>query len=145
MSREVSGAEQQKARSFKDLTVWQKSMDLAVGVYQLTANFPRDEQFRITAQLTRAVASVPANIAEGHARGTRRDYAYFVSVAQGSLAETETFLVLVQRPGYTGGEHFEAMMELLREVSRMLAALHARLRSPPAAPGRANDAHARHG
>jgi four helix bundle protein len=60
-------------RSHRDLIVWQKAMDLAEDVYRVTSAFPRDELYRLKAQLTRAAISVPANIAEGHARGTRRD------------------------------------------------------------------------
>lgn len=62
-----------QVQSHRDLVVWQKSMRLAAAVYRLTATFPRTEEYRMTAQLTRAAASVPANIAEGHARGSRRD------------------------------------------------------------------------
>ncbi len=77
-------------KSFRDLVVWQKSMRLAAEAYRLGALMPKVEQFRLTNQLLRAAASIPANIAEGHARGTRKDYAHFVTIARGSLAETET-------------------------------------------------------
>ena len=117
-------------KSFKDLIVWQKAMELTVQVYALTSTFGREERFRLTAQLTRAAASVPANIAEGHERGTRKDYANFLAIAKGSLAETETFLLLAQRLGYIDDARFHAVVELLREVGRMLTTLHARLRDP---------------
>lgn len=63
-----------KIESHRDLLVWQKAMDLTVQIYQLTTDFPKYEMYRLTDQMTRAYASVPANIAEGHARGTTRDY-----------------------------------------------------------------------
>ena len=63
--------------SYKDLIVWQKAMDLAVEVYALTKRFPPDERFRIVDQLTRAAASVPANIAEGHGRDSKKDFLTF--------------------------------------------------------------------
>jgi four helix bundle protein len=88
------------AASFRELTVWQKAMDLAVEVYRLSASFPADERFRLTAQVTRAAVSVPANIAEGNSRATKKDYAHFVSIARGSLAETETFRLLALRLRY---------------------------------------------
>jgi four helix bundle protein len=69
-------------------------MALAAEAYRLARLLPKEEQYRLTGQILRAAASVPANIAEGHARGTRKDYAHFVSIARGSLAETETFLQL---------------------------------------------------
>ena len=95
-----TGAEAARIGSHRDLVVWQKSMDLAVEVYRLSKTFPKEETYRLTSQITRAVASVPANIAEGHARSTARDYASFLSVAKGSLMETETFLMLSVRLGY---------------------------------------------
>jgi len=70
-------------------------MRLATEAYRLTKALPRSEEYRLTSQLLRAAASVPANIAEGHARGTRKDYAHFISIARGSLAETETVLLLL--------------------------------------------------
>ncbi|HEU0298948.1 MAG TPA: four helix bundle protein, partial [Longimicrobium sp.] len=88
------------ADSHRDLVVWHKAMDLAVQVYRLTTRFPRDEAYRLTAQVTRAAASIPANIAEGNARSSRRDCANFLAIAKGSLNETETFLLLALRLGY---------------------------------------------
>ena len=74
-----------KIESHRDLIVWQKAMDLAVETYRLTSKFPASETYRLVSQITRAIASVPANIAEGHARGTRKDYANFLAIASGSL------------------------------------------------------------
>jgi len=76
--------------SHRDLVVWQKAMDLTVEVYRLARRFPKDETYRLISQLTRAAASVPANIAEGHARSTARDYAHFVSIAKGSRCVSDT-------------------------------------------------------
>lgn len=84
-------------KSHRDLIVWQKAMDLAEDVYRLTSEFPREEVYRLTSQLIRAVISVPANIAEGHARGTGRGHANFLAISKGSLMEAETFLMLAER------------------------------------------------
>ena len=76
-------------QSHRDLTVWQKGLDLVEAVYLMTKAFPDDERYRLMHQSTRAAVSVPANIAEGHARGTRRDYANFVAIARGSLMDSK--------------------------------------------------------
>jgi four helix bundle protein len=114
-------------RSHRQLTVWRKSMDLVVEVYRLSARFPRDETYRLTAQLTRAAVSVPANIAEGNARGTARDYARFLAIAKGSLMEAETFLILAVRLGYLTREETRPTIALLTEISKMLTRLRSRL------------------
>ena len=102
-------------------------MDLAVQVYRLTGQFPKNEMYRLTSQITRAAASIPANIAEGNARGSRRDYAHFLSVAKGSLNETETFLILALRLGYLREAEAAATLILITEIGKMLTALRARL------------------
>lgn len=89
-------------QSHRDLAVWQKGMDLVEAVYSMTSIFPIDERYRLVHQSTRAAVSVPANIAEGHARGTRRDYAHFISIARGSLMELETYVMIAGRLRYTG-------------------------------------------
>jgi four helix bundle protein len=76
--------------SHRDLIVWQKSMDMVQSVYQLSSTFPKHELYGLTSQLRRAAVSAPANIAEGHGRGTRRDYANFIAIAKGSILETST-------------------------------------------------------
>lgn len=117
-----------KIQSHRDLVVWQKAMDLAVEVYRLTEGFPRSEIYGLTSQVRRAAASVPANIAEGHARGTTRDYAHFLSVARGSLMETETFLTLSLRLGYLTEDASAGALALITEISKMLTALRNKLR-----------------
>ena len=79
---------------FRELDVWRLSMDLAGLVYQLTATFPREERFGLSAQMQRAAVSIPSNIAEGNARQSRRQYAHFISIASGSNAELQTQLQL---------------------------------------------------
>jgi four helix bundle protein len=115
---------------FRELRVWQMAMDLVVEIYRVTARFPAEERFGLTSQLRRAAASVPANIAEGNARSTRKDYASFVSIATGSLAETETFLLLAVRLGYLSRAEARPIMSLVAQVGRMLRSLRARLVAP---------------
>jgi len=123
----ATGEASKRIESHRDLIVWQKSMDLVVQVYDLTSRFPDSERYRLVAQSTRAAASVPANIAEGHARGTRRDFANFVAVAKGSLMETETFLLLSIRLGYLNHAQADLTLDLITEISKMLTALRQKL------------------
>jgi four helix bundle protein len=118
-------------QSYRDLAVWQKAMRLAAEAYRLTKLLPKAEEYRLTSQLLRAAASVPANIAEGRARGTRKDYAHFVSIARGSLTETETILLLLIDVGLLTNEHVRAALALSSEVGRMLNSLLERLRRTP--------------
>jgi four helix bundle protein len=115
-------------RSYRDLLVWQKAMRLAADAYRLGKLLPKAEEYRLTSQLLRAAASVPANIAEGHARGTRKDYAHFVSIAHGSLAETETILLLLVDVELLTEERVQPALELCSETGKMLNGLLARLR-----------------
>ena len=118
-------------RSHRDLLVWQKAMDLAVAVYRLSHKFPSNEIYRLVAQVTRSASSVPANIAEGHGRATRRDYANFVAIARGSLMETETLVMLSVRLGYTEKAEAQPVLNLITEISKMLTVLRSRLSDPP--------------
>jgi len=101
--------------------------DLAVITYELARTFPRSEQYGLISQVTRAAASVPANIAEGRARSTARDYAHFLHIARGSLAETETYIELAVRLRYISQEAASTAMTLADEVGRMLLGLQRRL------------------
>ena len=114
-------------QSHKDLAVWQKAMDLVTQVYELSSSFPRHEVYGLTAQLRRAAVSVPANIAEGNARSSRRDYARFLSIARGSLVEAETLVLISRRLNYTGGNTADPILLQIGELSRMLRALHGKL------------------
>ena len=114
-------------QSHKDLVVWQKAMDLAVEVYALAKRLPASENFRMVGQMTRSAVSVPANIAEGRARSTRKDYGNFLAIAQGSLSETETYILLCLRLSYLTPEQAEHAESLISEVGRMLTTLRQRL------------------
>jgi four helix bundle protein len=119
------------AASFKDLEVWRKAMDVADAVYVLARKMPKQEEYRLTAQMIRAAVSVPANIAEGHARATRRDYAHFISISRGSAAELETLLLLAVRAKFATEAELAILFAELDSVSRMLNRLHARLKETP--------------
>lgn len=110
-------------RSHRDLTVWRKAMDVARDVYRMTDGLPKKEEYRMTAQLIRAAISIPANIAEGNARGTRKDYANFVSIARGSAAELETLLLLTLEAELAPASRVNDLLARVEEVGRMLTGL----------------------
>lgn len=102
-------------------------MDLVVDVYALTRAFPIDERFALTSQTRRAVVSVPANIAEGRARESRREYAHHISIARGSVAELETELLIAERLAYLKANDLVAVLERIDHISRMLTNLRRKL------------------
>ena len=104
-------------------------MDLVEAVYTLTACFPKQEEYLLTSQLVRAAISIPANIAEGQRSSTRKDYAQFVSIAHGSTAEVETFLLVAERVKYAKETDIRPLLDTAEEISRMLNALRQRLLS----------------
>lgn len=117
-------------QSYRELIVWQKSMQLVKLVYVLTEQFPKEEQFGLTSQLRRASVSVPSNIAEGYVRRARKDYARFIAIARGSAAEVETQFEIAKMLGYSDEVLIEEALALVDEVMRMLTALHGKLASP---------------
>src|SRR5262249_37738643 len=116
-------------RDFKDLLVWQKAILIAKEIYRLTKLFPSDERFGLTAQLRRAAVSISSNIAEGHAR-QGREFAHFLSVARGSLAEVETQLLLAVEVGYVARDQLTEALSSICEMRRMTASLSRKLCRP---------------
>jgi four helix bundle protein len=110
-------------KSYEDLDVWQRAMQLVEKIYRLTENFPRKEQYRLVDQLCRAAVSVPSNIAEGSMRHTTKEYIRFVGIAQGSLAEVETQVMIAHRLGYLELGIFDDAIQTARNVGKMLNAL----------------------
>jgi four helix bundle protein len=104
-------------KSYVDLIAWQKAMDLIVEVYRATEKFPTDEKFGLTAQVRRAAVSIAANIAEGQGRFGDREFVSFLSIAHGSLRETETHLHIASRLGYCSSEAHESLLKLSAEVA----------------------------
>jgi len=121
-------------QSHRELTVWRKAVDLACDVYRLTRQMPKEEMYRLSAQIIRCSSSIAANIAEGNARGTRRDYAHFVSIARGSAAELETFLIIIRRLRLAPSDQIDGLLHSADEISRMLNALRSRLKNSAVIP-----------
>lgn len=105
------------AKTFRDLIVWRKAHELALGIYKFTSAFPKHETYSLSSQMRRAAVSVPANIAEGFRKRGKADKARFMNVAEGPIEETRYYLILAQDLGYG---QTEALMGLLEEVSGLL-------------------------
>lgn len=121
-------------QSYRDLDVWKRGMDLAESAYRLTTSFPREEMFGLTSQIRRAATSVPANIAEGWGRDGTNEFRQFLRIAQGSLRELETHLLLAERVGHVAPPDVAPLLEIAATLGRQLITIQPSLsarRSPP--------------
>jgi four helix bundle protein len=109
--------------SYKDLTVWQRAMQMSLAIYRLSSGFPPEERYGLTSQIRRAGVSVPSNIAEGYGRGTRKDYKQFLSIARGSTLEVQTQLIIANELGFCDLQQMKETEGLSEEVSKMLYSL----------------------
>jgi len=107
--------QRRRQKPHRNLAAWQKTMDLAVNIYQFTSTFPQKETYGLSSQLTRAAISAPSNIAEGAAGRTRLQFSNFLSNAIGSLNEIDTQLELALRLGYVTGTHYDRLYQALDE------------------------------
>jgi four helix bundle protein len=110
-------------KSYKDLIIWQKSIDLAVEVYKLSSKFPKEEFYGMTSQIRRAVTSISLNIAEGYGRNTTKNYINSLYIAQGSLQEVESAIILSIRLNFIKEEDCEKVNSLMLEEFKMFNAL----------------------
>lgn len=106
--------------TYKDLIVWQKSMDLVVAIYAITDKFPKTEIYGLTSQMRRSAVSIPSNIAEGRRRGSKKDFRQFLVVAYASGAELETQVEIAKRLPFGINLDYGKADGLLNEVMRML-------------------------
>ena len=110
-------------KTYKDLRVWQKSIDLCLQIYEATKSFPESEKFGLISQMRRAAISIPSNIAEGSKRGTDKSNKNFLHVSFGSGAELETQLVIAERLGYTKANEIASINDNLANIMKMLSGL----------------------
>jgi len=120
---------QTTVKSFKDLKVWKSSYQLALAIYEITKNFPKEEIYGLVSQMRRSSVSVPSNIAEGYSRKGRPEYVRFLSIAYGSLSELETQILLSKDLKYIDEEKFNNLMQLKDETGGMLYKLMQKLES----------------
>lgn len=116
-------------KSYRDLLVWQKAIDLVVVAYRATAPFPKSETYGLISQTRRAATSIPANIAEGYGRGTRKEYIQFLLVAQGSLKELETHFIVAEKLAYLTDAQAKRLLSQADELGRMLGSLIRKLKA----------------
>ncbi|MBA3899497.1 MAG: four helix bundle protein [Bacteroidetes bacterium] len=108
---------------FKDLSVWQKAVELATEVYKISKGFPSDERFGLTAQITRSAVSVPSNIAEGAGRNSNGEFRNFLGIATGSIYELETQALIANKLGYVSDEKLIELELEINEIQRMMGGL----------------------
>ncbi len=125
----IADSARSKIRSHRDLLVWQRAMDLVDLIYEVAERLPPSENYGLATQITRAAVSVPANIAEGQARSTSRDFANFLAIAKGSLMETETLLMIAVRRSYVTETAASVAFAQITEISKMLTSLRSRIAS----------------
>ena len=118
-------------QKFQDLKVWQRSHALVLQAYRLTNRFPAEERFGLVAQLRRATLSVPTNIAEGSKRRSGQEYAHFLNIAEGSLAEAEYLLIVSRDLALATTEIVQPLLDEITEIARMLHALRTKVAKPP--------------
>jgi four helix bundle protein len=116
-----------RIESYKDMIVWQQAMDLVAQVYLTTKSWPKEELYVLTSQARRAATSFPANIAEGFGRENRGSYQQFLRIAQGSLKELETHLMISQRIGLASEEAIVPLLAQAESVGKLLRLLIRRL------------------
>jgi four helix bundle protein len=110
-------------RSYQDLLVWQQAMDLVAEIYSTTRTWPKEELFGLTSQVRRAATSIPANIAEGYGREHRGSYLQFLRIAQGSLKELETHLLIAKRIDLAPTEKIATLLQRAESVGKLLRLL----------------------
>jgi four helix bundle protein len=115
-------------KGYRDLKVWQLSVNLAVDLCRALESFPKHEMFGICQQIRRSVVSIPSNIAEGHERDSTKEFLRFLSIARGSHAELETQITISERLTYLSTEQANSFLKRLEEIGRMLQGLQKSLR-----------------
>lgn len=116
-------------RGYRDLLVWQKSMDFSIDIYKICKKFPNEEKYALISQMQRAALSVPANIAEGYGRQSKKEFIQFLYISNGSLAETETYIEFAHRIKYIDQTEKEKLELLKEEIRKMLKSLISSIKS----------------
>jgi four helix bundle protein len=110
-------------KTHKDLNLWQESIKLVTLIYEKTKSFPKDELFSLTSQIKRSSVSIPSNIAEGAARESNKEFLRFLYIAQGSISELNTQLIIANNLSFLNNEDYYQLDEKLTEIRKMLTGL----------------------
>ncbi len=110
-------------KSYRELRVWNQSIELVKTIYTSTISFPKEEVYGLTSQVRRAAVSVPANIAEGHARKGTKEFIQFLSVARASLAEVETLTIVSKELTFLNSQDSDAILKECESISKQINAL----------------------
>ncbi len=110
-------------KTFRDLIVWQKSMDLVTEIHLITKQLPKEEQYGLISQIRRCAVSIPSNIAEGYGRKSTNDYKRFLQIAIGSLFELQTQIEITKKLKYLNDQTYSILDDKTREIERMLSSL----------------------
>jgi four helix bundle protein len=117
--------------NFKNLKVWQKSVDLAVKVYKISQSFPPEEKFGITSQMRRSSVSVPSNIAEGTAKNTSKSFSNSLDISLGECFELETQAIIANRVGILDNDAFKDLDSDIDEIQKMIIGFKSTVESNP--------------
>ncbi|MBW2043132.1 MAG: four helix bundle protein [Deltaproteobacteria bacterium] len=115
--------EEKAVTGYRDMKVWQKSVELVIQCYQVTRGFPKSETYSLASQIQRAAVSIPSNIAEGNQRRHRKEVLHHISIAYGSLAELETQMIIAHRLGYIDKVTLDQVLNQTAEIGKMLNGL----------------------
>ena len=116
-------------QTYRDLIVWQKSLELVEIIYATTQDLPETEKFGLTNQMRRAAVSIPSNIAEGHERQSTKDFAHFLTIARGSAAELETQIIISAKLQFIKRQKTEELLTKTSEIKKMLFSLRKKLQT----------------
>ena len=118
-----------KVKSYKDLIVWQKAMDMTELLYCIAKKLPKEETYALSDQMRRAAISIPSNIAEGFGRNSKKEYLQFLYIANGSICELETQLTLCVRINYLEENEIQPIISLLSEIGKIIMTITKKLSS----------------
>ena len=118
-----------KVSSYRDLIVWQKAMDMTESLYRIVKKLPKEETYALSDQMRRAAISIPSNIAEGFGRNSKKEYLQFLYIANGSVSELETQLMLCVRINYLKESEIQSILSLLSEIGKIIMTITKKLSS----------------
>lgn len=116
-------------RDFKKLNIWQRGLEFSLQIYEATASFPSEERFGLTSQIRRAATSIPINIAEGAGRVSKKDFAHFLHIAEGSANEVECELIIAKGLNYLPSNVCEILIDEVNEIKKMIVVFRSKLES----------------